>query len=384
MRERFPTLRPGDVLPAKRIRRLSEVASRVGRAKPGVNIQGRHGGTSLSMSGNSPWVQVTFKVTEVLADESGVITDQYKGAIRYFDPSTDGPTSNEWTEADGTDWELDASAFPLELAVDESLNVQWDSQRGKFIPTGHPPDVYVALPQTGGGIPALSLLGSVPAAGDTPGSALCDIYKVGPSGTLIPVTGISKLVYNTAIIAVAKTWIIVEMSRYGKWFVAVPPPSGLVEQRFELKDSLSPGSIADAHPRTGGVTDTDPELVFSVSDILGEYRGRARDAFSSPDNRGSLGRAVLVGAVWEIRELEPHAMKIKALIDMSLGLKDVDENITIDEVTITQPVGAILMDPTITEVTNVLSEDGDDDAIVYAEWNQDLEVFEGVSDCPDA
>ncbi len=177
----------------------------------------------------------------------------------------------------------------------------------------------------------------------------------------------------------ADEWVVVLRHKPSVWYVLNKPASP-PEAYFELKDALTPGATVTAYLRVDGVTDTDTE--FEVKDVFGKYRGRAKGAFSSPNDRGSLGRAVLFRGVWEIRELEPHAMKIKALIDMSSGLLTTDPNITIDTVTITQPEGAILLDPTITEVTNVLSVAGDDDGIVFAEWNRNLGVFEGVPACP--
>lgn len=78
------------------------------------------------------------------------------------------------------------------------------------------PEVYVAKPQSAGGIPALS--------GDTPGSALCDIYRV-YDGDLAAVSGFAVKVYNLSPAVITQDYFTVKRDKYGTWFAATPSGS---------------------------------------------------------------------------------------------------------------------------------------------------------------
>lgn len=165
----------------------------------------------------------------------------------------------------------------------------------------------------------------------------------------------------------------------GQWWFSAEP----TERDFELKDDIDPGDTVTAYLRVEEVTDTDEE--FEVTDKLEVYRGRAQDKYSGPDDRGSLGRAVLLNGVWEIREMEPHALILRAQINMAGDLGSGDANITVDNVTIVQPTGAIIVDAAslpITSLPNTFSQSASDDDMVDAIWNQDTEVWDALPICP--
>ncbi len=98
------------------------------------------------------------------------------------------------------------------------------------------PDIYIALPQSALGIPAITLVGSTPAVGDTPGSGTCDIYRIDSSGDIEAYTGFDKTVFNVSFSVIPKQWFIVARSKQGKWvstkqpdgiYVALPPSGGI-------------------------------------------------------------------------------------------------------------------------------------------------------------
>ena len=70
------------------------------------------------------------------------------------------------------------------------------------------------------------------------------------------------------------------------------------ERRYELKDNMpasgavAAGQQATAHPvDSEGTVDTTAAREFEVYDQYGVFRGRAKDAFSTPHNQGSRGIA---------------------------------------------------------------------------------------------
>lgn len=84
------------------------------------------------------------------------------------------------------------------------------------------PGTYIAWPPSGG-IPALVSIGSAGPGGgeDVPGSATCDIFKIDDSGIpeLIAITGLDKTVYNLSHTIIPQEWIIVTLTKGGKWVV---------------------------------------------------------------------------------------------------------------------------------------------------------------------
>lgn len=148
-----------------------------------------------------------------------------------------------------------------------------------------------------------------------------------------------------------------------------PAPKG-----FELKTALVPGSPADAHPLdANGDPITDADRVFEVTDPKGIYRGRARNAYASPHNRGSRGEASWNAATgtWVISYLEPHALAIRG--QLTAALADTDATFTIDNIVVLQPEGAIIVDQDPAgplTVNNTFTHEGDNNGLARADWNQ--------------
>lgn len=94
------------------------------------------------------------------------------------------------------------------------------------------PEVYIALPPSEG-IPGLSPTGGIgtatgsPAeAGDTPGSAECDLYRILANQTTgtpeLRATGKTKTVYNLSEKAITQIWISIRRTKFGLWVVDCP------------------------------------------------------------------------------------------------------------------------------------------------------------------
>ena len=162
------------------------------------------------------------------------------------------------------------------------------------------------------------------------------------------------------------------------------------ERHFELKDALTPGGTATAHPLewdndAGDWTvNTEAADEFEVEDLRGIYRGRAKDAYSSPHNQGSRGEARLRNGVWEITYLQPHALLIRG--QLTADLETTDATCAIDGVEVMQPSGAIIVttDPAANVTsTNRHKHEGSENGEVTAAWDEANDVFYNVqTDCP--
>lgn len=102
-----------------------------------------------------------------------------------------------------------------------NLGTRHDSERAWDAGEDHQaPETYIAIPQTGTGIPALEEVGtSGPGEGDIPGSEVCDIYRV--VGNELRPVGLSKTVYNVSSSIISGSWIPVVRDKFGKWFAVV-------------------------------------------------------------------------------------------------------------------------------------------------------------------
>jgi len=145
-------------------------------------------------------------------------------------------------------------------------------------------------------------------------------------------------------------------------------------RRFELKDALTPGSNATAHPiKSDDSTDETAASEFEVYDPYGKHRGRAKDAYSSPHDDGSKGLARYnpLTQQWEIVELQPAALMIKG--QLKSALVAASGTFDVDNVSVMQPIGGLITDtdPASSSftITN-RSFDGDDNAWVYALWDE--------------
>ena len=159
------------------------------------------------------------------------------------------------------------------------------------------------------------------------------------------------------------------------------PHQGQAKRRlrhFELNGHLVPGGSAPAFPRqfdgTDSYTTDTGGTQFTVHDMLGIHRGRKRGAYSSPHDTGSRGIAEQRNGLWQIITMEPHALLIRGEVNMgSAGLDAGDAVITIDNVKIMNPVGAILAEGPVTQVVNLFGDAGDDGALVLAVWEDDID-----------
>lgn len=144
---------------------------------------------------------------------------------------------------------------------------------------------------------------------------------------------------------------------------------------FELKDALTPGSHATAHRRKWDAdaeeyeTDTNSDAEFEVYDELGLWRGRAKDAYASPHDAGSIGWAEKRDARWQIIQMQPAALAIlgTATTDWSTA------TFAIDGVSVLNPVGGLITDAdpagNIT-LQNLFGWTGSEDDSVVGIWNE--------------
>ena len=136
MREDFPIKSKGDALGAGHVNRLSSVARRFSRSRPGNNQYGRHSDGGFYSSSLSPGLQLplivsalsTTAVTGVAdADDSGY----YLVKQRYYDFDT-----SAWVTDDSGQWIIDATEGSGEqLAVGDKITGFWTDQRGAFMLT---------------------------------------------------------------------------------------------------------------------------------------------------------------------------------------------------------------------------------------------------------
>lgn len=159
---------------------------------------------------------------------------------------------------------------------------------------------------------------------------------------------------------------------FGRQHGPVPKPN---LRHFELAAHLVPGGSALAYPRDfDGTDDYDTDLAgdqFTVHDMLGIHRGRANGAYSSPHDTGSRGMAQKRNGLWQIIQMQPHAAMIRCLTNGVVLTSDAI--ITVDAVFIVGPPGAILAEGPVTQVINYLEDAADDDAVLMAYWEDDID-----------
>jgi len=164
---------------------------------------------------------------------------------------------------------------------------------------------------------------------------------------------------------------------YVSWMLV---DTGVASVRFgELKDAHTPGDISTAYLREWDAdtstftTNTDEE--FEVVDHREIYRGRAKDAYSSPHDSGSYVETIFRHGRWEITWMTPHALKLKgyATGNFSGATVDIDDDAG-GMPDIMQPTGAIIVDQDPSSditVYDVFNWDGYDDDLIIAVWNED-------------
>jgi hypothetical protein len=112
------------------------------------------------------------------------------------------------------------------------------------------PEVYIALPPEGG-IPALTEFGTGTGTGseaeDTPGSAVCSIWKINSNGVFQEMIGLTKTVYNLSrevipqtINGVDQNWIKIVRTKPGKWIAPTDSNSqGFDRCNAELTEDIT-------------------------------------------------------------------------------------------------------------------------------------------------
>lgn len=178
---------------------------------------------------------------------------------------------------------------------------------------------------------------------------------------------VSRIIRGTELIEhLAKTLL------FGQRHGPVPTPN---LRHFELAAHLFPGDSALAFPRVFDGTDSyDTDTggtKYTVHDHLAIYRGRARGAYSAPHDIGSLGMAEKRNGQWQIISMQPHALLIQCLANGAFA--DDAAIITIDNVTILQPIGAILAEGLPTQIENSFADEVDDNAKIIACWDDDID-----------
>jgi len=150
-------------------------------------------------------------------------------------------------------------------------------------------------------------------------------------------------------------------------------------KRFELTSALSPGSTATAVrlDLVDGALVADDDDEFTVSDWQSVYRGRARDTYATPNDKGSRGLAWKPHdhEDWEIVWLEPLARRCtaKAKGAIAAGTVATPTSGTVDYVS---PIdgGLVVVEDaaeelTVAHMTAIAAEDDGDGIIEWDETN---------------
>ncbi len=148
------------------------------------------------------------------------------------------------------------------------------------------PEVYIArTPEDGiDGITeeSGSSSGSIAGAGDAPGCADCDIYRIvndgSECGSLVPVSSLFKRVYNLSSTAIAgDTWVQVHRDKYGHWLaITGGGGEGFPETRFVKCVVTTPtaGGLFDAllmdENADGTLTVTATQVWIREGNLLGK------------------------------------------------------------------------------------------------------------------
>ena len=218
-------------------------------------------------------------------------------------------------------------------------------------------------------------------------SATASVYSWSESSSDWVDTGLDLEVYAPPTMATLVELALGEWIRIvwaetdgGRWEI-LDTSSPLMDARFELKDALSPGSNATAYVRrwNGSAWEVDTDIEIEVYDVDGMFRGRAKDAYSSPHNDGSRGIARYISASshWEIMVMQPHALWLVG--DVYADFADTDSTFEIDGVEVAFPVGGLITDTdpaaNIT-VYNIHGWDGDANAKAEVRWNENQDRWE--------
>lgn len=223
----------------------------------------------------------------------------------------------------------------------------------------------------------------------TPRLALCDDSEWSPAPAVGDACGIEpgsyKLIPDQPGFRIAYAGFVRPDTSTDTRYVWVIGDDPYAARHFELKDAHTPGDTSTAYNQSWSGTawetdDTDSDTEFEVVDVKEIYRGRAKDAYSSPHDNGSLGTAEYnrTTGQWEMTWLQPIALRIKGLT--TAAVDELDSTFDIDAVGIMSPPGAIIVDQDPGDditVENTFSCEADDNGIVHAAWDEDTAEWSG-------
>ena len=115
-------------------------------------------------------------------------------------------------------------------------------------PTGVGDDISIS---TGTGTGTTTIEDPGPTAGDTPGSAVCTIYRV--IGGTLSNTRKTRTVYNLSLDAIAESWVPVTRDKYGTWVALVTGDDSSVIKEGQLTTALAPATNARIEPSTASL-----------------------------------------------------------------------------------------------------------------------------------
>ena len=156
-------------------------------------------------------------------------------------------------------------------------------------------------------------------------------------------------------------------------------------KRFELTAGLTPGSQAAAVRLdiVDGALVADDDDEFTVCDWQGIHRGRARDTYATPNDKGSRGLAWKPHdhEDWEIVWIEPLARRCTAVAKGAIAAGaagHVDAVLPIDGgLTVVADAAAEL------DVTNVTDIAADDDGKMEIVWDETNDAWRAYPlECP--
>lgn len=133
-------------------------------------------------------------------------------------------------------------------------------------------DVYLALPP-GNGIPPITHtdISGAPSAGDTPGQAQCQIFRI-TNGEVRPIPDMRRTVYNLADEAVPYSFVPVIKTKGGVWIVASMGGGALILAKSNIaftKGTAGSCSLYEWGDIPGDETDTgvDKDVYARFSDV---------------------------------------------------------------------------------------------------------------------
>lgn len=203
MRDQFPHKKAGDRLSAPHVNRLSEAARRAGTPAAGSYSLLSSYGTIQGHANYAPFYQGVFEVVADLKEMSPSYDGIFRIKERLYSKNDENPKQAWKASPLNNHVYMDAYALGARYTVGDLVVAYWSEHRGMFLPAMGHLSWNIAKAPTGG-IPAIS--------GNTPGTAVCDIYHI-VEGVLEAVTDdqdeqVTRTLYNMSGVAVtANAWV---------------------------------------------------------------------------------------------------------------------------------------------------------------------------------